>query len=115
VKISFDEKYEYIPKWNGNEEETEQVKFYLRYLTSPERSRCIQKDIMVDGDKPAIHVNYKERELFELSVEKIENLEVNGKKITTVKDFFSTPGLSGLFDEVVNEIVARNTRQDLKN
>ena len=116
MKITFDDTYEFVPAWNGNKADAEPITFKLRYLTSPERSRCIQKDIIVvDGEKTQIKVNYREREMFELSVEKITGLDANGKKVETAKDFLAEKRLSGLFDEVVNEIVARNTRQDLKN
>ncbi len=115
MKLTFDDKYEFIPKWNGNESDPEPVNIKCRYLSSPERSRCIKKEILADNDKSTVKIVYHEVDLFTLSVEKIENLEVNGKKIKTATEFLAEENLSSLFDEIVNEIVRRNTRSSLKN
>ena len=115
MKLTFDDKYEFIPKWNGNETDSEPVKILCRYLSSPERSRCIKKEILADNDKSTVKIVYHEVDLFTLSVEKIENLEVNGKKVKTAAEFLAEENLSSLFDEIVNEIVRRNTRSNLKN
>lgn len=115
MKLTIDDRYEVIPEWNGNRESDEPIKITCRYLTIPERARCIVKDVQVDGDKAVVTVKYKDRDLFDLSVLKIENLEVNGRKITNAIEFHSVSGLGGLFDEIVGEIIARNTRRELKN
>lgn len=116
MKIIIDDKYEFVPEWNGNREDENPIKFYCRYLTVPERARVIQKNIEVGGESAAVLVNYKEKEIFDLSVIRIENLEVNGKKIATATDFhLSSSGLGGLFDECVQEFIQRNVRRELKN
>jgi hypothetical protein len=56
-----------------------------------------------------------ESQLFRYAVQSIENLEINGKQVKTASEFLALSGLSGLFSEVVVEIITNTARKDLKN
>lgn len=115
MKVSFDDKYDFVPNWNGNKEDASPIIFHCRYLSTTERARCLEREVLVDGEKTVVKVGYKDKELFTLSIESIENFEANGKKMLTAADVLASERLGTLFDECVNEFVARNARKDLKN
>jgi len=114
MRLLFEEFYDFIPAWNGNATATDPVIFHCRYLSASEWGRYIQKEVVADGERAKVILTYKDREIFEASVISIENLEVNGKPIKTAKDFLGVP-LSDLYQEVVNGLIARGSKPDLKN
>lgn len=113
MKVDLSEKYEFIPEWNGNQEDPNPIVFHCRYLTTGERQKCIvekfvQGELVVEQDDMAI---------MRYAVEYIENLEDvdSGQKITKGDQLSGTRKLASLVREVANDAVFRNMRPDLKN
>jgi len=103
---------EYIPEWNENREEDEPITFTLRYITDAERSRC-QVPRFDEQGNPAVEVDYEG--FVKCGVTKIENFKVNGKEITTARQFSKLSGFHQLHMEVALKIFSLNARQDSKN
>ena len=103
---------EYIPEWDGNKEKTEPVTFTLRYLTDAERSRC-QKPMFDERGYPVVELNYEQ--MFKYGVSRIDNFKVNGKAITTAREFLALSGFYNLLMEVALQVFTLNARQDSKN
>jgi len=103
---------EYIPEWNKNQEETEPITFTLRYITDAERSRC-QRPRFDEKGNPEVEIDYEG--FIKYGVAKIENFKVNGKAITTARQFNALSGFSQLHMEVALQVFSMNARQDSKN
>ena len=103
---------EYIPEWDNNQEESEPITFTLRYITDAERSRC-QVPRFDEQGNPAVEVDYEG--FVKCGVTKIENFKVNGKEITTARQFSKLSGFHQLHMEVALKIFSLNARQDSKN
>ncbi len=114
MKVLFEEFYDWVPKWRGNDRDSSPVIFHCRYLSASEWGRYLQKEIVTEGEKARIVMNYKDRDIFESSVISIEGLEVNGKQVKTARDFLAYPMME-LYQEAVIEFITRNNRPDLKN
>lgn len=111
MKLSIEKEYQFIPEWNGNKEDEKPIEFNLRGITDLEREKCITKKY-VDGN---VEMATNESQLFRYAVQGIENLEINNKQIKSASEFLACSGLSGLFAEVVLEILTRTVKKDLKN
>ena len=113
MKVDLNEKYEYIPEWNGNREDPSPIVFHCKYLTTGERQKCIvekfvQAELVVEQDDVAI---------MRYAVDYIENLEDedSGQKISKGDQIVGVRKLASLVREVANDAVLRNMRPDLKN
>jgi hypothetical protein len=111
MKLLIDKEYDYTPEWNGNKEDDSPIVFHMRAITDSERERFITKKY-IDGH---VEMATNETQIFKAGVTSIENLNINNKDIKTATDFIACPGLSGLFSEVVAEILLNTVRKDLKN
>ncbi len=111
MKLSIEKEYDYIPEWNGNKNDEQPIVFHLRGITDIEREKCITKKY-VDGN---VEMHTNESQLFRYAVQSIENLEINERQIKTATEFLALPGLSGLFSEVIVEVITNTARKDLKN
>jgi hypothetical protein len=111
MKLLIDKEYDYIPEWNGNKEDDSPIVFHMRAITDGERERFIVKKY-IDGK---VEMTTNETQIFKAGIISIENLNINNKDIKTANDFLTAPGLSGLFSEVVAEILLNTVRKDLKN
>ena len=116
MKITFKEINVFIPEWDKNKKqpESEQIKVYWRYPNSQEVKAIrhttnprMEMDAETKKDVKSMYVEMKIDYIaaVEMLVERIENLEVNGKAIETGKALIQTPGLNGLFQEVSAEIL----------
>jgi len=116
MKITLARDAEYIPEWNGNRDDPEPVVFHLRYLTTAERQQCMEREYLPDKNGGVrVAIKPDQERMFKLAVRKIENLEVNGRPLTTAGDVLSTPGLDLLFIEVSLYVLTMNAEQDSKN
>jgi len=110
MRVTFQERNRYIPKWNGNrkELESEQVVIIWKYPNAEEvkdiRRNSNPKVSMRGGkiDKDSVEIEIKVDEL--LAVKKlvvdIEKLNVNGKDIKDGADLILEPGLNELVQEI---------------
>lgn len=116
MELAFREKYEIKPVWNGNDTDEKPAIFNCRFLSNDEMSDCIVKEFL-QGDANTDHfkVTYRESKLITLSVESIDNLIVNGERITEAREFLKAKRLNGMMQEVVNMIIKNNTSRDIKN
>ena len=116
MKITFKEINCFIPEWDKNKKqpESEQIKIYWRYPNSQEVKAIrhttnprMEMDAETKKDVKSMYVEMKIDYIaaVEMLVERIENLEVNGKAIENGKALIQTPGLNGLFQEVSAEIL----------
>ena len=55
MKIDLNDKYEFIPEWNGNQEDENPIKVYCKHMTAGERERCITQDIISEEDGPKLN------------------------------------------------------------
>ena len=113
MKVDLADKYEYIPEWGGNKEDEKPIVFHCRYLTTPERQKCIIERF-IDGQ---LEVMQDDDMIMRYAVEYIENLEDgdSGQKITKGDQLSKVRKLASLVREVASDAVIRNLRPDLKN
>jgi hypothetical protein len=109
MNLSLAQNYDFIPKWNDNQKDGKPIKFKLKYLSASEKDECIEMDyVIMNGEsKPRVKTN-KDKYLI-YSLVGIENLNINGREVKTAKDFLECPKLHKLYQEVVNDIIDRNT------
>lgn len=112
MKLTIEKEWEYIPFWNNNQADSEPIKFILCNLTTAERDSCVELSFDQDG-KPIFKSD--NQRIFKAGVRQIENLSVNGEKISSATGVMTMPGLYELFLEVASEILAKNMRRDSKN
>ena len=108
---------EYIPKWDGNREKDEPIKFTLRYLNNSERAKCYA--VKADS-KGETYIEPDNDLLIKYGVIGIENLEVEneGGEVRNVKnaiEFRNVRGFPELYLEVATQVLIMNSRQDLGN
>ena len=116
MKVDLNDKYEYVPKWNKNEEDESPIVFYCRYMTSPERQKCIKEEVVSnDEGGTEVRVVHDEEQILKTVVEKIGNLSVDGIVITKPGELLAIRGLGSLTREVAMDAIAKNMRSDLKN
>ena len=105
---------EYIPEWDGNRERTEdeQIVFTLRYLTNAQRSKCysVYQDKRGEGT-----VELDNELLIKFGVVSIQGFKVNGRAITTAREFLDTVGFPVLLGEVAGQVFVMNARTDSGN
>lgn len=113
MKVDLSDKYEYIPEWNDNKKDASPIVFRCRYLTTPERQKCIIERF-VNGE---LEVMQDDAEIMRYAVESIENLEDadSGQKITKGDQLAKVRKLASLVREVATDVVLKNMRPELKN
>jgi hypothetical protein len=94
MKIDLVKEFEFIPEWNDNQEDENPIKFVFRHLTAGE----VDSIVSLDG-------KYDTSRVFKLSTLRIENLEVNGEKITTADKLLGSPGLAPLMYEAIGYLL----------
>lgn len=106
MEITLEKKYDFIPEWSGNAEDENPIVFKCSYLTNADYDSCmtIGSEVKIDRIK-----------IFKKSLDKIENMTVNGKAIYTPEDFLKLQGIGGLFTEVTTEMIGRNNKEPGKN
>lgn len=108
----------YIPEWNENKKETEQIKIHYRYLTGPEYDKFIGiGPIEFDKDgEPIGGFQFKldKEGMVRCGIEKIENFKVAETEITTADQLCSTPEAAGLYREFVDFYLEANREPDKK-
>jgi len=115
MELTFSNEFEYIPYFNNNKDSDKPVKITCRYMTTPERVKYIDVELLTVGSEVKTKTIFKNEGLLKVSVLKIENLKVNGMEIKTAKDLLAIEGLSQLSDEIASYIATRNLAPDLKN
>ena len=108
----------YIPEWNGNKKETEQIKIHYRYLTGPEYDKFVgigPIEFDAEGQQQGGFQFKLEKEgMVRRGVEKIENLKVGETEITTVEQLCDMPELAGLYREFIEFYLEENREPDKK-
>lgn len=110
-KISLEN--EFIPEWNENKKlsRDKQIIVIWKWPTGYDKENCME--ISLQNGKSNIKINYGR--LVESCIVKIKNLKVNGNIISTGFELMSTPGISGLSDEVKNFLIPKLRDIDEKN
>lgn len=103
---------EFIPEWDDNKEKATPMRFTLGYITDAERSRC-QRPTFDDQGNPSVEIDYEG--YIKYGVKGIADFNVNGKDITTARQFNNLSGFHQLNMEVAIEVFTMNARQDSKN
>lgn len=113
MKITFSTTEEFIPEWNGNKDAPadERIVFHWRKPTNEDRDQIrILTPLKFTASGQIIDemaFDYDKVKLIKSCVTKIDNLEVNGKKIETGRAFALVSGLGELFDEVCMYLTPR--------
>ena len=105
---------EYIPRWDENRErpKDEQIVFVLKYLTNAQRSKCFSVGMDKRGETT---VELDNELLIKFGVVSIAGWKVNGRDITTGKDFLEVSGFDILLSEVAARVFTMNARVDSGN
>ena len=108
----------YVPEWNGNKKEEEQVKIQYRYLTGPEYDRFVGIGTVKFDEEgnPIGGFEFKldKEGMVKVGIEKIEGLLVGEEKIETAEDLCSKPELAGLYKEFADFYLEVNREPDKK-
>lgn len=117
MKFTLKREEEFVPKWNGNQEADEPIRFLCKHLSIVDREDLIKVSFGEDG-KPLTKLDFLRA--FKSGVKHIDNLIVDGKAIETVVDYLSLPGpgFSTLMQEVGSHIIsmtAAKSEEDSKN
>lgn len=105
AELTIEDKYDIIPTVNGNDKDNAPMIFHCKVLSPSEREQCLKFDVermTEDGRAP---VTVDRRQMFLLSVQSIENCTVNGKEITTARQFLQQPGVSEYYDDVTIKMI----------
>lgn len=105
MKLNLSREYEFIPKWNKNEQDEKPIKVICQYMTPVQKEKCFNISVMADGENPKVSFIPNREAFFTGAVKRIDNFENNGRQISTAKDFLKEPRLSDLFTEIVNTII----------
>ena len=100
--------YDYIPTWNGNQQEPDPIKFRLRLLSTDQRDDAIRQEIHEDG---TVGIVPNKKRLIMRGIVSIENFSIDGQSIKTAADWLRAPSdmmLDTLYAEVSTEIMAKN-------
>jgi hypothetical protein len=120
VKVIFKEENCFIPEYNGNakQPDSEKIKVYWRYpdATEVKDIRGVKNPRMLVGGKKAKAKNIDDTMEIELCIDtllavtklvtRIENLDVNGKRVENGEALVKTAGMNALTEEVSAEILA---------
>ncbi len=112
MEITIERDYDYIPKWQDNDKSASPIVFHMQHLSTIERDKLIDYTVGADGN---VQMKTDRPGMFLRAVKKIDNLMVNGERISTAKDFLDRPGLNGLLAEIIGNIISTDGRTDLKN
>ena len=108
----------YIPEWNGNKKETEQIKIHYRYLTGPEYDKFVgigPIEFDAEGQQQGgFQFKLDKEGMVRCGVEKIENLNVGQLAITTVEQLCILLELAGLYREFIEFYLEENREPDKK-
>jgi len=115
MELTFSNEFEYIPVFNKNRDSDKPVKVTCRYMTTPERVKYIDVELISTGSEVQTKTVFKNEGILKVSIIKIENLKVNGLDIKTARELLNIEGLSQLSDEIASFIVTSNLMPDLKN
>ena len=115
MELTFSNEFDYIPYFNKNRETDNPIKITCRYMTTPERVKYIDVELLAKGTEVQTKTVFKNEGIIKVSILKIENLKVNGMDIKTAKDLLMIEGLSQLSDEIASAIATNNLMPDLKN
>jgi hypothetical protein len=100
----------FIPKYDGNREDSEPVKVHYRFLTAAERTDFISiLPIKIVNGEPEIEMKQDNAGMVRKMVSRIENLsmEIDGKDtiIDDAEKLYKTPGVPAtLIQEIENEM-----------
>ena len=102
---------EFIPTWDGNLEkrEAEQIRVTWSYPSGSERAG-MTKVKNVDG-KAEVELDYDS--LAKRCIRKVENLTVNGKKITNGYELARATGMDQLYDEISTHIMSETQSRSI--
>lgn len=112
MEITIERNYELIPEWNENKRDANPIVFEMRRLSTGERDKLMAYTFTTEGQ---LQIAPDRQGMFRAAVMNIRNLKMNGETISKPTDFLSRPGLDALFAEVVTDVIAQNSREDLKN
>lgn len=111
----------FIPNFNGNKDlpEANRITVAWKYPTPIERTQI--KNIspyrfdLAGKIENIIEYQINQQKLIEFCVVKINNLEVEDRKIETGIDLNNTEGLGELFEEIANFLIPKLSEVDQKN
>ena len=110
------EKYTINPVFGGNRDSNKPMNVTCRYLTAPEHDRVFKNEMITGGEEGGrVRITVDRSLLFRLSVDSFENCALGGREIKTVAQFNEARMPSGLYDELINEMISENLKGDLKN
>jgi hypothetical protein len=111
LELQLEKEFDYIPRWNGNQEDESPIIAHCRIMTEPERERLFEQ-YYANGDYRIVPHN---REIVTTCVLGFTNFKINGKDVKDGRALIGFPKVAKLVDEIAQEIVVRTQRPDLKN
>jgi hypothetical protein len=89
MNITLKDGFVYTPRWNGNEDKPkeEQIRIHFKFMNGVELIELL-----------GLEKNEQMIKEWEMAVDKVENLLVNGQEISPT-EIINSPGLSGLYIE----------------
>jgi len=115
MELTFSSEFEYIPYFNKNRDSDNPIEVICRYMTTPERVKYIDVELLTTGSEVQTKTVFKNEGILRVSILRIENLKVNGVEIKTARELLSIEGLSQLSDEIASYIATSNLMPNLKN
>lgn len=112
MELTIERNYEFVPEWNGNKKDANPIVFEMRRLSTGERDKFMEYTFTTDGQ---LQIAPDRQGMFLAAVVNIRNLKMNGENISKPRDLLSSPGLDAVFAEVVTDIIAQNSKGDVKN
>ena len=104
MRLTLAREVEYVPAWNNNRQDKQPIKVKLRLLSTTERMKAFTF-AMQEGEADVEASNDK---FMEAGVAEIRNLNVNNTPIEDAATLMATPGLYGLYSEILNELLEVN-------
>ena len=115
---------DYTPEWNKNKEDKVPIVAELKYITTSEFDDCydISPQIVNEKGKKVAggSITVDKKRMFLSAVKGFKNFTVTDEsdkkiEIETGQDVLDTPGLEGLFLEIITFIRGMEARVDSKN
>jgi hypothetical protein len=105
AQLTIEDRYDIIPTVNGNDKDEAPMIFHCKVLNPNEREQCLKFEVEKMSEDGRAPVTVDRRQMFLLSVQSIENCNVNGKDITTARQFLQQSGMSAYYDDVTLKMI----------
>ncbi len=111
--------YRFIPEAGENAKSESPVAFVCNYLTPSEMNGAVKQQAVAEGSNAEVRMVINKDELVRKGLESVENLSIDGKQISSQREFSATrhPLVNQWFNELANEIIRRTNEEEevLKN